>query len=87
MPNFDQILNDEHAAKLLRNPSKLEHLRDAPETQRLFSMLSQQTETNLEQAANHAMSGDTAQLISAIQALMKNPESARLIQQIKEKMM
>lgn len=82
MPNFDQFLKDEQAAGLLKDTAKLEQLRDAPETQKIFSMLSQSTGGDLEQAAQ----GDPAQLISAIRQLMKNPESARLLQQMKEKM-
>ena len=82
MPNFDQFLKDEQTANLLRDTAKLEQLRNAPETQKIFSLLSQSTGGDLAQAAQ----GDPAQLISAIRQLMKNPESAQLIQQMKEKM-
>ncbi len=86
MPNFSDILKDKKAAGLVGNTAKLEQLRDAPETQKIFSMLSQSTGGSLEQAADQAAKGDTAQLMSAIKQLMKDPEGARLIQQMKQKL-
>ena len=43
MPNFDELLQGKEASRLMKDPSKLEKLRDAPETQRIFAMLSQST--------------------------------------------
>ena len=86
MPNYDQIFKGEQAAKLMNDTEKLTQLRDAPETQKIFSMLSQSTGGNLEQAAGEAAKGDTTQLVSAIRKLMQDPEGARLIQQMKEKL-
>ena len=86
MSNFDQLLKDEQAAKLMTDSKRLEQLRDAPETQKIFSLLSQSTGGNLEQAAGNAAKGDSAQLISAIRKLMQDPEGAQLIQQMKQKL-
>ncbi len=83
MPNFDELLKGKEAASLMKDPSKLEKLRDAPETQRIFSLLSQST-GNLESAAERAAKGDTAQLTDAIRRLMQDPEGAKLIQKMKE---
>lgn len=83
MPNFDELLKGKEAAGLMKDPSKLEKLRDAPETQRIFSMLSQST-GDLESAAERAAKGDTAQLAGAIRRLMQDPEGAKLIQKMKE---
>lgn len=83
MPNFDELLKGKEAAGLMKDPSKLEKLRDAPETQKIFSMLSQST-GDLESAAERAAKGDTAQLTDAIRRLMKDPEGAKLIQKMKE---
>lgn len=83
MPNFDELLKGKEAAGLMKDPSKLEKLRDAPETQKIFSMLSQST-GDLESAAERAAKGDTAQLAGAIRRLMQDPEGARLIQKMKE---
>ncbi len=86
MPNLNDMLNEKAAAKLMGDSAKLEQLRDAPETQKLFSMLSRSTGGNLEQAADHAAKGDTAQLVSAIRQLMQDPEGAKLIQKMKQKL-
>lgn len=86
MPNFDELLKGKDAASLMQDAKlgkKLEKLRDAPETQRIFSMLSQST-GDLESAAERAAQGDSAQLASAIRHLMQDPEGARLIQKMKE---
>lgn len=83
MPNFDDILNGQQAAKLMGDSAKLEKLRDAPETQQIFSMLSRTT-GDLESAAERAAKGDTAQLASAIRQLMQDPEGSRLIQKMKD---
>lgn len=79
MPDYHQSLSAEQTAKL-------EQLRDTPETQKIFAKLAQSTGGNLEQAAANAANGDTAQLVSAIRQLMQDPESAKLIQQMKQKL-
>jgi len=86
MVKFDQFLKDEHTVDLMSNSKKLEQLRDAPETQKIFSLLNQSTGGGLEQAAENAAKGDSAQLISAIKKLMQDPDGAQLIQKIKQKL-
>ena len=83
MPNFDEILKGKQAASLIGDTAKLEKLRDAPETQQIFSMLSKST-GDLEAAADRAAKGDAAQLTDAIRRLMQDPEGAKLIQKMKE---
>ena len=83
MPNFDELLKGKEANRLMKDPSKLEKLRDAPETQKIFSMLSQSA-GDLESAAQRAAKGDAAQLTDAIRRLMQDPEGAKLIQKMKE---
>lgn len=84
MPNLDEILKGKQAAGLLRDTGRLEQLRDAPETQKIFSMLSRSTGGNLESAAEKAAQGDASQLTAAIRQLMQDPEGARLIQKMKD---
>ena len=84
MPNLDGLLHNKQAAQLLSDRKKLEQLRNAPETQQLFSMLQEKTGNDLEQAANHAAQGDAAPLVSAIRTLMNNPEGAKLIEKMKQ---
>jgi len=83
MPNFDELLKGKEAASLMKDPGRLEKLRDAPETQRIFSMLSKST-GDLESAAQRAAKGDSAQLADAIRQLMRDPEGAKLIQKMKD---
>ena len=86
MPNFDEFLKGKQAAQLMGDKGKLEKLRDAPETQQIFSMLSRST-GDLEAAADRAAKGDTAQLTDAIRKLMQDPEGAKLIQKMKDNFM
>lgn len=83
MPNFEEVLKGTQAAELMGDTARLEKLRDAPETQKIFSMLSRTT-GDLESAAARAAKGDTAQLADAIRQLMQDPEGAKLIQQMKD---
>lgn len=79
MSNLDDLLRS-------TRPEQLGQLMDAPETKQIFAMLSKNTGGTLEQAADNAAKGDTAQLMDAIKQLMANPEGARLIQQMKTKL-
>ena len=83
MPNFDELLKGKEANRLLSDTKKLEQLRDAPETQKIFSMLSQNA-GDLEAAADRAAKGDAAQLTDAIRKLMQDPEGAKLLQKMKD---
>lgn len=79
MSSLEEILKSTH-------PNNLEQLMEEPETKKVFSMLRQSTGGNLEKAAEQAANGDTSQLMDAIKQLMRDPEGARLIQQMKSKM-
>ena len=83
MPNLDELLKGKGANSLLSDAKKLERLRDAPETQKVFSMLSQSA-GDLEAAADRAAKGDAAQLTDAIRKLIQDPEGAKLIQKMKD---
>ena len=83
MSNQTHPFDSQPAAELLKNTAKLEQLRNAPEMQKVFSMLRQTVGGDLECAADAAAKGDSAQLLSAIRTVMQNPEGARLIRQIK----
>ena len=86
MPNLDELVKGKEASRLLGDTKKLERLRDAPETQKIFDLLSRST-GDLEAAADRAAKGDTAQLTDAIRKLMQDPEGARLIQKMKDSFM
>ena len=84
MPNFDEMLKGKEAAGLMKDPGKLEQLRDAPETQKIFNLLSRSTGGDLESAAEKAAKGDASQLTAAIRQLMQDPEGAKLLQKMKD---
>ena len=84
MPDFRDMLNSEQAAKLMKDQGKLDQLQNAPETQRLFQMLSKNAGGDLEKAAQQAAHGDTAQLMDAVRRLTQDPEGQRLIQRLRQ---
>ena len=86
MPNLDELVKGKEASRLLGDKKKLERLRDAPETQKVFDLLSQSA-GDLEAAADRAAKGDAAQLTDAIRKLMQDPEGAKLIQKMKDSLM
>jgi hypothetical protein len=83
MPSFQDVLKSQQASKLMKDSKQLERLRDAPETQRLFQLLSQNAGGDLERAAGQAANGNAAPLMDAIQRLMQDPEGQTLLQQMK----
>lgn len=84
MSSFQDIFNSEQATALLKDEKKLEALHRAPETQRLFQLLSQSAGGDLEQAANRAVQGDSAALMNAVKQLMQNSEGQQLLQKMKQ---
>ena len=83
VPDLKHLLSDPQNSKLLGNEKKLEQLRSAPETQQLFSLLSQSAGGDLEQSVQ---AGDSASIISAIQKVMHTAEGAKLIQSMRDKL-
>lgn len=84
MPDLKDMLSSSEAQKLTQDPAKLEKLRSAPETQRLFQLLSGHAGGNLEQAASRAAQGDAGTLMAAVKELMRDPEGQKLLQKMKQ---
>lgn len=84
MPDIQDIINGEQAKSLMKDTKRLERVRDAPETQRLFQLLGKNAGGSLEQAAGRAAQGDAADLLQAIRGLMNDPEGQRLLRKMKE---
>lgn len=82
MSDFKELLNNEHAKKLMNDHSAMEHLKTAPETQKLMEKLNRQVGGDLDSATDAAANGDPAQLMKAMQALLHDPESKQLLEQI-----
>lgn len=79
MSNLDDLLRS-------RDTEQLGKLMNEPETKKIFEMLNKSTAGSLEQAAEKAAKGDTAQLMGAIKQLMSTPEGTQLIQMMRGKM-
>lgn len=86
MPTLEELLHNPQAEKIMDDDKMLGHLMDAPETKKLFSMLTRNTNGNLEQMTESAAKGNSAQLLSAINQLLQNPEATKLIEQMKQKL-
>lgn len=82
MPDFNDLLHSEEAARLMQDKHTLENLQKAPETRKLLNMLSRSTGGDLEGAANAAVQGDTARLMDAMGKLLRDPEGQKLMEQI-----
>lgn len=84
-PGLNDMLNSPQAANLLKNKQALESLMKSGEAQRLMELLNQNAGSGLKDAAQSAMKGDTAQLMSLVEGLMKDPKSAKLVEELHQK--
>ena len=69
------------ADQLKRNPSRLRSLMQSRDGQSLMRMLNSQG-PGLQQAAQAAAKGDSAQLSEMVNRLMQSPEGAALVERI-----
>lgn len=74
------VLKSAQAARLLQDNAAVEKLIQSPDTKLLMDMLSR--EGGLKQAAEAAMKGDTSELQSMLDRLMKNPEGASAVERL-----
>lgn len=84
-PDLNHILSSPQAAGLLKNKQAIESLMKSGEAQRLVELLNQNAGGELKDAAQSAMKGDSAQLMSLVEGLMKNPQSAKLVEELNKK--
>ncbi len=82
MPDFKELLNSEHARKMMKDQNAIQRIQQAPEAQKLMELLGKQTGGNLEGAADAAAKGNPTQLMGAMQKLLRDPESKKLLEQI-----
>ena len=84
MPDFKELLRSEQAKRLMKDQSAIRQLQDAPESRRLMELLGQQAGGDLEGAASAAAEGSPAQLMGAMQKLLRDPESKKLLEQLSQ---
>lgn len=84
-PELNDVLNSLQAANLLKDKAALESLLNSGEAQRLMELLNRNTGGGLKNAAQSAMKGDTSQLMGLVEGLMKDPQSAKLVEELNKK--
>ena len=82
MAKQDDILHSPQAAQLLKDKDKVMEMMRSPDAQRLMALLQKRGGDGLQSAAQAAMKGDSAQLMSLVQQVMATPEGARTVQNI-----
>lgn len=75
----------EQMKKLQQNKALAEQLMRSSDGQRLLSMLTQDGGAKLQQAANAAAKGNTADMVHMIAELMKSEEGSRIVHNINDR--
>ena len=83
--DLDGLLRTPQAASLLKNKQAMENLMKSGEAQRLMELLNKNAGSGLKDAAQSAMNGDASQLMGLVQGLMKDPQSAKLVEELNKK--
>ena len=84
-PNLNEMLNSPKTADLLKNKQAVESLLHSDEARKLMELLNQNSGGSLKDAAQSAMKGNSAQLMGLVQGLMKDPQSAKLVEDLNKK--
>lgn len=82
--NLDDLMKSPEAAGLLKNKDMVRDLMRSPDTKKLMDMLNQKAGSGLKGAADAAMKGDTSQLMSLMDSIMKSKEGAAVIERINQ---
>ena len=84
-PNLREVLNSQKTADLLKNRQAMESLLNSNEARKLMELLNQNSGGGLKDAAQSAMNGNAAQLMDLVQGLMKDPQNAKLVENLNKK--
>lgn len=71
--------------QLLQNKQAVEKIIQSQEAKQLMDLLNQNSGQSLKDAAQSALKGDTARLTRLVDDLMRNPQSARLMEDLQKK--
>lgn len=82
--NLDDLMKSPEAAGLLKNKDMVRDLMRSPDTKKLMDMLNQKAGSGLKGAADAAMKGDTSQLMSLMDSIMKSKEGAAVVERINQ---
>ena len=84
-PDWNSMFHSPKATNLLNNKQAVESLMKSQEAKQLMELLSKNSEQNLQQAAQSAIKGNTSQLAQLVEGLMRNPQSAKLVEDLNKK--
>ena len=70
----------------LLNSQALRQTLRSPETQKILGQLKQKNSAQLQAAAQAAMKGDASGLSSLLQELSRNPDTARAMEELSQKL-
>ncbi len=84
-PDLNEMIHSPKTADLLKNRQTMEALLHSDEAHRLIELLNQNSGGGLQDAAQSAMKGNTAQLMRLVQGLMNDPKSAKLVEELNKK--
>lgn len=71
--------------QLLQNKQAVEKIIQSQEAKQLMDLLNQNSGQSLKDAAQSALKGDTTRLTRLVDDLMRNPQSARLMEDLQKK--
>lgn len=88
LPNrgMDDMLRNSPASDLLKNKGAIQSLANSPDAKKFMELLRGQNGAELQSAANAAMKGDPAKLNKLLQDLVKNPEGAKAVENLSQKL-
>ena len=84
-PDWNGMFQSPQAANLLNNRQTIETLMNSQEAKQLIELLNKNPGQNAQAAAQSAMEGNPAQLTRLIEGLMRNPQSAKLVEELNKK--
>lgn len=84
-PDREHTSHLQQPEQLLQNKQTVEKIIQSQEAKQLMDLLNQNSGQSLKDAAQSALKGDTTRLTSLVDDLMRNPQSARLMEELQKK--
>lgn len=84
-PDREHTSRLQQPEQLLQNKQTVEKIIQSQEAKQLMDLLNQNSGQSLKDAAQSALKGDTTRLTSLVDDLMRNPQSARLMEELQKK--
>ena len=85
MDKNQSFFSSPQASQFLQNQAQLRQLLQSPDTKKLLEMMQQGYGSKLQQAAQSAKQGDPSHLLEMVQQLMNDPEGAKAVENIQNR--